>query len=200
MEDENPYASPTEQFQSTHSKSLVLIARFAYVATFLLCAPVVFVVIGFELHFLPSEFRLKRQMRLAGRYLSPAQLRRTTPAGTLILDYPTFSWAVSRLWYTPDDVLAIAPVPHPSKNDQSKEADNRFEWHPFDRWCCNQYLCPESGCAYLVGVWHSERLAKHLADQLELPVVRSYSGGQFLEQLMQHEEDMEGNGTSDGIA
>ena len=172
---------------------LVLIAKFVYLATFLLWAPFVFVAMCFELHFLPSEFRLKRDMRAVGRFSSPAQLRRSDPAGTLILDFPTFSWAVSRLWYTSDDVLAIAPVPHPSEDDKTERTGNRFDWHPFDRWCCDHYLSSESGCANLIGVWHCERLASQLADELNLPVVRSYSGGQLLEQLMQREKRMKGN-------
>jgi hypothetical protein len=183
--------------RSAIRRSLVLIVRFVCLVAMVLWVPVYLVWMGLELHLLPGELRLKRQMRAGGRHLSSAQLRRTTPAGTLILDSPTFSWAVSRLWYTPDDVLALAPVPYPSDDDRS-EAFDRYEWHSFDRWCYNHYLCPKSGCAHLIGVWHSRRLAERLGNRLELPVVYSFSGGQWLEQLRQHEEDVEGNGASDG--
>jgi hypothetical protein len=164
----------------------MLPVKFVYLGTFPVWAPILIVVMCFELHLIPGELRLKRQMRSKRRYSSPTQLRGRTTTGTLILDFPTFSWAIWRVWYTPDDVMAHAPVPPPNDGGtfSQRTPPDRFEWHPFHRWCWDRYLSPESGSALLIGVWHSKRLAEKLAVELRLPLVHSYSGGQSFERIM----------------
>ena len=138
--------------------------------------PALPVLLATELGHLPAERRFQARMRRLGRYVGPAL---PADGGTLICDRTTFSWRVSRLWWTGDDVPALAPVPAPPDGGRDSEP---FRWHPFDRWVWDRYLDPEAGAAHLVGVWHAERLLPALVKRYpSCKVVPSFSGGRALE-------------------
>jgi hypothetical protein len=133
-----------------------------------------------DLRFLPHERRLRKQMEAAGRLASPSAL---DSGGTIIDDHPTFSWGVGRLWWTPDDVLAEAPVPPPTDEEmKSAPWHDDFVWHAFDRWVWERYLNPSHGSAKLLQAGHVRKLllkirSKHPAAR----IVSTYSGGKEFE-------------------
>src|SRR4051812_35682333 len=63
-----------------------------------------------EAFFWPSEWMLKARMKRRGRLLKAKSI---PDSGTIIIDWPTFNWGISRIWWTPDDVEALAPIGPP---------------------------------------------------------------------------------------
>jgi hypothetical protein len=147
--------------------------------------PVAFVFLATEVAFVLGEWMLRRRMRRAGRYLHRRAL--AGRGGTLICDSPSFGWGVARLWWTPDDVLADAPAPPEAREERSRALrGGDYQWHAFDRWVSERYVSPETGTAYLCGVWHAGRATaeKLRARYPGVAVVESWSGGAGAEELM----------------
>ena len=144
--------------------------------------PVLMVLLGTEIAFLPSEWRLRRQMKRAGR---SGGLELLHAGGTVIHDRPTFSWGISRLWWTPDDVIATAPIPPQTMEQHRKSMRTRgeYRWHEFDRWISDRYLDPAHGTAVLIAAWHPQRILRRIREQFPAcPIVESFSGGRGYEQ------------------
>jgi hypothetical protein len=143
-----------------------------------------------EVAFLPYELLLRRRMRRAGRYLHPRTL--ASLGGTILSDSPSFSWAIGRLWWTPDDVLALAPTPPETREERSRALRaGHYVWHPFDRWVWERYLSPETGTAFLFGIWHPGRLLKKVRRRYpQIAIVQSWSGGRDLEEHMKRSNEV----------
>lgn len=122
------------------------------------------------------ELRVRRRMRLAGRSLPyrHAIERMARSPGTLILESPTIGWAVSRAWWTPDDVLAIAPTAPPDESERDLE---KLQRNSFMNWCHAQYTDLDRGRAYLVAAYNGDRYTKRLAARFpEAKRVQLWSG------------------------
>jgi hypothetical protein len=133
-----------------------------------------------DLRLLPHERRLRRQMENSGRLASPSVLH---SGGTIIDDRPTPNWGVGRLWWTPDDVLAEAPVPPPTNEEmQSAPWHEEFVWHSFDRWVWERYLNPSHGTALLLQAWRVEKLLRKIrSEHRACRIVSTYSSGKDFE-------------------
>jgi hypothetical protein len=117
-----------------------------------LWVPVLFVGFATELAFLPGEWRVRRRMRRAGRWLPRAALfeRLRAGAGTLLVEWPTPGWRFCRAWWVPE------VIERPQDLSEPREARR------FDRWCHARYTDLERGAALLVAVWWGERVARRL--------------------------------------
>ncbi len=125
--------------------------------------PVVVVALVTEVAFLPGEWRLRRQMRRAGRYLPRARLceRLRARSGTLIVEWPTPGWRFCRAWWTPE---AIERPQEPSEPRSARQ---------FERGCHERYTDLERGTALLVAVWWGEWVVRRLERRfMGLEVVR----------------------------
>jgi hypothetical protein len=91
-------------------------------------------------------------MESRGRYIRWAELlpRLEAGAGTLIVDYGD-NWPM-RLWWTPDDVLDIAPFQPPEEGRLLYMLLGEEERDPFTQWCCSHYTDLECGTAHLTVV------------------------------------------------
>jgi hypothetical protein len=126
-------------------------------ATALLAAPlwvpVLFVALVTEVAFLPGEWRVRRRMRRAGRWLPKAELfeRLQAGSGTLIVDWPTPGWRFCRAWWTPE--VIERPTQELSEPRRARQ---------FERWCHDRYTDLERGTALLVAVWWGEWVVRRL--------------------------------------
>ncbi len=135
---------------------------------------------------IPGEWKFKRRMREANRYLTQFNLTTSDQRslGTLICDRPLLKWNVSRTWWTEDDIHAIAPTT-PSDGryvfkDPLEDEDLTvpFKWDEYDRWLYETYLHPDHGKGMLV----SSRFAStFIRSQRKPSLVTSFSGGRLLE-------------------
>jgi hypothetical protein len=124
--------------------------------------------VAVELIFLPGEWRLRSEMRRAGRLLSKGELDRylVLGSGTLIVEFPTVGWSYSRAWWTEDDLRDR--VPAPSETDVTLEE--------FSRWCYETYIERDYGRARLVSVWRGERVVRRLKKRFpNMPVVTCHA-------------------------
>lgn len=112
----------------------------------LLCVVVVgyWVVLGGR-----ADLRMRRQMRAAGRFRPWGDLRPhlSNGVGTLIVELLSCGsvyWVPWRLWWTPDDVLALAPSATPESGPFCHSGEQ-----PFVDWCIERYLQRDVGTAVL---------------------------------------------------
>lgn len=126
-----------------------------------------------------NEKRLEKLMVKCGRLVLPEHLDLRT--GTLILDRPSFSWAVTRLWWTHDRVEELTPFPYPIPQEKIKQDD--VTWHPFDRWCTETYLDEKNGKGFLVRARSGKTLLDDLKKKMpETRVVYCESSGKEWEE------------------
>jgi hypothetical protein len=138
-----------------------------------------------EMFFIPGECEFKGRMKSLGRCVSRRELRKRilASAGTIILDQPFFSWSITRMWWSSDDVAALAADKNLSPDEDFPEFD-RLECRAFDSWIWDEYLNPVNGRALLAGVWHCQSMAQSLTrDFPALRLIRSGSFGKGLEEL-----------------
>lgn len=124
-----------------------------------------------------SERSFRSQMRRRNRFLSwDEALRRIGQSGgTLIIETPSPGWNFTHAWWTPEDVLAKSPYSMPSEEEYIRAAEESrcLDW---DRWCWDNYICPEKGTAFLLRVWNGESLERRLKQWFpHLPVVRTWT-------------------------
>lgn len=96
------------------------------------------------------------QMWRHGRTISLKQTKNHVAihGGTLILEFPTIGWGISRAWWTPDNVALIGPCTPPDEKERRELKDFIFYGlHEWDRWCFNNYTSPDTGRAFLVRAW-----------------------------------------------
>ena len=130
------------------------------------------------------ELSVERRMRLAGRFLPWRQAleRIKDSQGTLILESPTIGWAISRAWWTPDDVLAKAPAIPPDMTERHTET---LSDHPYIAWCYQEYTHLDHGGAYLIAAYNGHRHAKRLTARFPgLTKVDLWSGAIGLSDLL----------------
>jgi hypothetical protein len=123
------------------------VKRIALALTAPLWLPVVVFAFATELVFLPGEWRVRRQMRRAGRRMGWCELlaRLRARAGTLIVERPLPSWSFSRAWWTPE----VVPCP-----ERLAAPDSLCPWAtPFDAECHVRFTDLDGGQAKLVAVW-----------------------------------------------
>jgi len=154
----------------------------------IITAPIWIVLCLTEWIFLPSELIFRWKLKSAGRLKLIGRASFSELAcGTIIVDSPTFSWAISRVWWTPEDVRALSPFPVREPPDPTigmndpptaQEEADAHGWSDFDRWCCARYLDPAHGSAALIWVWHPDKKLERLRKAVPgIPVVYAWSGG-----------------------
>jgi hypothetical protein len=130
-----------------------------------LMSPVGFVVILGVIALMPFTWmmdrvasRLKwRRLDRKGRACVWSKLERSLPAGgTLLIDELTLGWNRVNVWWTPDDVRAIAAAEglSPTTFDDAMQDPTGDRLTP---WCTGRYFSEESGTALLVEQTHSFR-------------------------------------------
>lgn len=113
-----------------------------------------------------------------GRYRNPAIKPESIDAGTLIVDSPTVGWAITQCWWTPENILDLAPDSIPSADERDRylrSNPDRLEL-PFDRWVSARYLDANAGTAILLGYRRGDAVARRITNRVDIPVVKSWSG------------------------
>lgn len=131
-----------------------------YVPLVLLYAVGLWAIITASIHII-DESNFQRRMRRAKRFLHPhtAGARLARAGGTLIVEFPALGWQHARLWYTPDDVPAGAPVPPPNAYPDGLFLESTLA---FVAWCHPRYTAPETGTALLLASRAGKRVAQRL--------------------------------------
>jgi hypothetical protein len=128
-----------------------------------------------------NEKRFEKLMERSGRKRTAETVDLTQ--GTLILERPSYSWAKTRLWWSPDEILALSPYPYPSPEERRKQATSE-SWDPFDRWCTETYLDAKNGTACLISAGVGQELLEGMRKKrLGLHFVVCESAGKEWEQL-----------------
>ena len=123
------------------------------------------------------ERRFQSKMRRCGRFLQwrDAQKRISAEGGTLIIEDVSLGWNFTHAWWTPDNLLSDSAFSEPSDDDYKQAAEGMccLDW---DKWCWNQYTCPENGRAFLLRVWNGESLERRVKRSIpDLQVVRTWT-------------------------
>jgi hypothetical protein len=125
------------------------------------------------------NYRVK--MRRSRRYVAVKELRLALVQnrGTFIIDHPSIGMGLYYVWWTPDDILSLAPVPPPPRNFYAEAT--RTHLHEFDEWLWNRYLNLDTGQAMKVGIWNLRMDEETLqTDFPGCPVLRTWSGARDL--------------------
>jgi len=157
----------------------------------------ILLMVGFatEVIFIPGEWCFKRRMSLLGRYISRQKLRchAAEASGTIIVDHPSFGWALSRVWWTSEDVVSQANASKLSADEPLPEF-NDFKCRDFDAWVWDRYLNPQTGRALLIEVWHGRRKVESILHHCaHLKLIESFSMGKSLEEWGQKTRDPNNN-------
>ncbi len=94
-----------------------------------------------------GTYRVVHRLHRLGRVLFRGQFERHLRAcrGTVIFEYPTLGWRVLRVWWTPDDVHAVAGAAGiPGEGVPGAGVP------PFEIWCHDTYLDLDRGKAFIV--------------------------------------------------
>lgn len=122
-----------------------------------------------------KDYRFARRMRRAGRFTRWRDLKARLSAGEGTIIIEMVDHLRSRVWWTPDDVLGLAPVA-----PQAELTSLSFYYpQPFDIWCFGCYLAAEGGTAILTrrpfrAMFVSDFWARTIPN---LPVVCTVFGG-----------------------
>jgi hypothetical protein len=94
-----------------------------------------------------GEKRLRRLMRDRGRFVEWTDLASDlrNGVGTLIIEQG--HKRPVRVWWTPDDVISLAPCSPPS--EEELDVIGVLEPHEFVAWCCHRYTDENGGSAKL---------------------------------------------------
>ena len=162
-----------------------VLKRLARVAVYLavpVWLPLLLIACVTQVVFLPGELRLRHAMRRANRWSSARSFAKAGPdGGTIIIEQVTFNYNYRRVWWTPDDLAAAAPVPPPRAGDDGFDGPDHYRWHPYDRWLTEAYLRPRSGSATLLCIWDRRSVATLRDHFRRYPSVVCFSGGEALE-------------------
>jgi hypothetical protein len=103
------------------------------------------------LHYWRTQ-QLLAAMRRAGRFLPRAEFEEhlAVSEGTVLIEYPTVGWRGLWVWWTSDDVVALARAAgfHPEHATNQGLATGEME-----AWCRDRYLDRERGRALLVPIY-----------------------------------------------
>ncbi len=145
------------------------------------------------LHNFMGEQLFYLRMRSDGRTLSRRALRhrlQSGETGTFIIETPTMGWRMTHAWWTPDDLLALAPTTEPLPEEyEDLIAEMRVHpWetrvHPWDEWCWQEYLSPFGGKAFLLKVWNGKKYQQWVERyDPAIPVVKSWSAIAHLNEI-----------------
>jgi hypothetical protein len=138
-------------------------------------------------HYFFIEFQLRRNMKRAGRLLPRGEV---PEYGTIIIDSAAFNHYRERVWWTPDDISTLSPIPVrqvpagllPEEMLEPGQNKDEYHWPPFDRWVWENYLNPETGRAKL-----SHSILRHIDLQAvkrqfsACEVIATFSAGQEME-------------------
>lgn len=107
--------------------------------------------------------RWLNQLRNQNRAIAAAALLSAHDSGTLIVNRTTADFSKANCWWTPDDILTIAPCEMPDDKERRELQSSDSEVHDFDLWCFQRYLSTESGSAMLIlPVYNGARMASIL--------------------------------------
>ena len=123
------------------------------------------------------ERRVRSRMRRCGRFLRLHDVRQRIAAegGTLIIEGPSLGWNFTHAWWTPDAVLGKSPFSVPTDEDYKKAAGEMkcLDW---DKWCWDNYTCPENGHAFLLRVGNGASMERRLKESFpDLSVVHTWT-------------------------
>src|SRR5690349_6901353 len=138
------------------------------------------VVSGFQTWLLPSELWMRYALFRRGRHVSLRQLHDHSRAGrgTIIYDVASANGGYIRIWWTEDDVRAVAPAPPLSDEQRFRGPGEPLAWHEFDRWVTEKYLDAERGKARLVQMLRGRNDPSGLRARFPgCKLLCSYSGG-----------------------
>ena len=96
-----------------------------------------------------GERRYRRRMAGRGRFSAWADLVPVLEAGQGTLIIEQANKCPVRVWWTPDDVLALAPCPPPAAEELDISGCRSAEPHEFVAWCHRRYLDEDAGSARL---------------------------------------------------
>lgn len=100
-----------------------------------------------------GEWQLKRQMNRAGRCMSRRDRKRIArEGGTFITESFTLGWGMLRLWWIPEDLTHQRQILNFTE-EEYLEATRAHSALPWDRWCWDNLVSPETGRASLVSGW-----------------------------------------------
>ncbi len=119
------------------------------------------------------EARIRSRMHREARAISRERLlsRIKSGEGTVIAESPIIGWGTTRLWWTPDEILALAPM------EPTRQPFHTHWYLSFDEWCHDRYTDLDRGRALLCPVWRSSALRKALGKQFpRLKLVVVWSG------------------------
>jgi hypothetical protein len=128
----------------------------------------------------PTAWFYRRQMRRRKRYITNKILRTWLQqnAGTFILDTPPIGMGLRYVWWTSDNLPALAPTEPPPAKYYFK---NLSAIHPYDQWLWENYLDVDHGRALKVANWNllltPEKLRKTFPHS---DVIHTWSGARYL--------------------
>ena len=93
------------------------------------------------------EVRFRRALREKGRWREWDEIERHLQAGEGTLVIEQAHKMPARIWWAPEKVLDLAPVPPPAEGNL--DVFGIFPPHPFVAWCYGRYLEPARGAAVL---------------------------------------------------
>ena len=126
-----------------------------------------------------SHYRWKTQLRSQHRFKPRKSKRPSVTTGTLIVDSPTIGWNTRHCWWSPDDILELAPHPIPTSTDRNSHIhETTDKLHlDFDEWCFEKYLSPDTGTAILLTTRNGIDYANRIREQNpKLKIIESWSG------------------------
>lgn len=93
---------------------------------------------------------LAKRLAEQGRFLSWTEfLTRTSDSpGTVVIEVG--NKLQSRFWWTAEKILSQAPTEPPKYAELNIIFYGGATYHPFSRWCYENYLAPDTGTAFLV--------------------------------------------------
>ena len=92
-----------------------------------------------------GEWRFRRRMRRAGRFIEWRDLVRSLEAGEGTLIVEQAQKCPARIWWTPDGVCERAPCPPPDIEALERLAFGFGHPHEFVAWCHAQYTDEKGG-------------------------------------------------------
>jgi hypothetical protein len=107
-----------------------------------------------------SIWQLRRRMRRAGRLKAKGEIAEPGTCGTLILDSPTLGSGIMQIWWTREQVAALAANKGVFPPDLSPRNFEALQSDPFLAWCARRYTDPQTGSASLVAVLCTPRAVR----------------------------------------
>ena len=93
---------------------------------------------------------LEKNLTEQGRFLSWTDFLKRTNNSPVTVVIEVGNKLPSRFWWTDEKILAQVPAEPPKYAELNIIAYGGRTYHPFSRWCYENYLAPNGGTAFLV--------------------------------------------------